>query len=50
MSSKQFGFDKIFDNLILQRMNAMRKMIQSLVNYVIKYCFGTHVAIGKSWQ
>ena len=34
----QTEFEKIFDNP--KRMDASRKKIQSLISYVLKYCFG----------
>ena len=44
------GFEKIFDNLTFNLMDALRKMIQSLVDYVLNYSFRIHAILNKVWQ
>ena len=35
------GFKQVSDNLTVKHMDALRKQIQSLADYVLKYCFWT---------
>ena len=37
--ANQMGFEQVFDNLTLEHMDALRKQVQSLVDYVLKHCF-----------
>ena len=41
--ANQIGFEKVFDNLTFKHMGALRKQIQSLVDYVLNHCFWTFV-------
>ena len=33
------GIEQVFDNLTFKHMDALRKQIQSLVDYVLNHCF-----------
>ena len=33
-------FEQVFDNLTFNHIDALRKQIQSLVDYVLNHCFG----------
>ena len=37
------GFEQVFDNLTVMRMDALRNQIQSLVDYVLSHCFWTYM-------
>ena len=37
--ANQMGFEQVFDNLTFKRIIALRKKIQSVVNYLFNYCF-----------
>ena len=39
------GFEQVFDNLTSNHMEALRKQIQSLVDYVLNFCFWTYAMI-----
>ena len=39
-TANQMGFEQVFDNLTFKRMAALRKKIQSAVDYFSNYCFG----------
>ena len=41
------GIEQVFDNLTYRHMDALRKQIQSLVNYVLNHCFWTHAMLSK---
>ena len=41
--ANQMGFEQVFDNLTLELMDAFKKQIQSLVDYVLNHCFSTYV-------
>ena len=41
------GFEQLFDNLTFMHMDALRKQIQSLVDYVLSNCFWTHSVLSK---
>ena len=41
------GFEQIFDNL--KHMDALRKQIQSLVDYVLNRGFWTYEILNKFW-
>ena len=41
------GFEQFFDNLTVKHMDALRKQIQSLVDYVLNHCFGTYAMLSK---
>ena len=36
------GFKQIFDNLTVKHMDALRKQIQPLANFVLNHCFWTY--------
>ena len=40
-------FEQVFDNLTFNRVDALRKQIQSLVDYVLNYCFSIHAMLSK---
>ena len=35
------GFKQVFDSLTVKRMDALRKQIQSLADFVLNHCFWT---------
>ena len=41
------GFEQVCDNLAVKHMDALRKQIQSVVNYVLKHCFQTSEMLRK---
>ena len=41
------GFEQGFDNLTVKHMDALRKKIQSFVDYVVNHCFWTHAKLSK---
>ena len=41
------GFEQVFDNLSVQLMDALRKQIQSLIDYVLNRCFWILAMISK---
>ena len=43
-------FDQVFDDLTFKHMNALKKQIQSLVDYVLNHCFWTYVMLSKFLQ
>ena len=36
------GFKQVFDNLTVKHMDALRKQIQSLTDFVLNHCFWTY--------
>ena len=40
--ANQLGFKQVFDNLTVKYMDALRKQIQSLADYVLNHCFWTY--------
>ena len=36
------GFEQVFDNPTFNHMDALRKQIQSLVDYALSHCFFLH--------
>ena len=38
--ANQVGFKQVFDNLTVKHIDALRKKIQSLADYVLNHCFG----------
>ena len=40
-------FEQVFDNLTFKRIDALRKQIQSLVDYVLHYCFHIYEMLNK---
>ena len=40
-------FEQVFDNLTFNHMDALMKKIQSLVNYVLNYCFWAYAMLSK---
>ena len=45
--ANQVGFKQVFDNLTVKHMDALRKQIQSLANYVLNNCFWTYAMLRK---
>ena len=41
------GFEQVFENLTFEHMDALRKLIQSLIDYVLNYCFWTYAMLSK---
>ena len=41
------GFEQVFDNLTLKHLDALRKQIQSLVDYALNHCFWTYAMLSK---
>ena len=41
------GFKQVFDNLTVKHMDALRKQIQSLADYVLNHCFSTYGMLGN---
>ena len=41
--ANQVGFKQVFDNLAVKHIDALRKQIQSLADYVLNHCFWTYV-------
>ena len=39
------GFKQVFDDLIVKHLNALRKQIQFLANYVLNRCFWTYATL-----
>ena len=37
---EQSGFKQVFDSLTVKHMDALRKQIQSLADFVLNHCFG----------
>ena len=48
--ANQIGFEQFFDNLTFKHMDALRKQIQSLVDFVLSNCFWTGPMLSKFWQ
>ena len=40
-------FKQVFDNLTVKHMDALRKQIQSLADYVLNHCFWTYAMLGN---
>ena len=38
--TNQMGCEQVFDNLVFERTDALRKQIHFVINYVQNYCFG----------
>ena len=41
------GFEQVLDNLTFKHMDALKKQIQSLVDYVWNHCFWTYEMLSK---
>ena len=41
------GFTQVFDNLTVKHMDALRKQIQSLADFVLNHCFWTYAMLGN---
>ena len=41
------GFEQVFDNVTFKYMDALRKQIQSLVEYVWNHCFWIYAMLSK---
>ena len=41
------GFTQVFDNLTVKHMDALRKQIQSLADFVLNHCFWTFAMFGN---
>ena len=39
------GFKKVLDSLTVKHLDALRKQIQSLVDYVLNHCFRTYAML-----
>ena len=39
------GFKQVFDNLTVKHMDALRKQIQSLADFVLSHCFWTYAML-----
>ena len=39
------GFEQVFENLTVKHMNALRKQIRCLGNYVLNHCFWTYAML-----
>ena len=39
------GFKQVFDNLTVKHIDALRKKIQSLADYVLNLCFWTYAML-----
>ena len=42
------GFEQAFDNLTFKHMDALRKEIQFLVDYLLNHCFWAYAMLSKS--
>ena len=40
------GFKQVFDSLTVKHMDALRKQIQSLTDFVLNHCFGPMQCLG----
>ena len=40
-------FKKVFDNLTVKHMDALRKQIHALSNFVLNHCFWTYVILSN---
>ena len=45
--ANQMGFKQVFDYLTVRHMNALRKQIQSLVDFVVNHCFWAYAVFGN---
>ena len=45
--ANQVGFKYGFDNLTVKHMDALRKQIQSLADYVLNHCLWTYAMLKK---
>ena len=43
--AKQVRFKQVFDNLTVKHMDALRKQIQSLADFVLNHCFWTYAML-----
>ena len=43
--ASQVGFKQVFDNLTVKHMDALRKQIQSLADFVLNRCFWTYAML-----
>ena len=41
------GFEQVLDNLTFKHIDALRKQIQSLNDYVLNYCFWAYAMLSK---
>ena len=41
------GCKQVFDNLTVKHMDALRKQIQTLVDFVLDHCFWTYAMLGN---
>ena len=39
------GFKQVFDNLTIKHMDALRKQIQSLADFLLNHCFLTYAML-----
>ena len=43
-------YSRVFDNLTVKYMDALRKQIQSLADFVLNHCFWTYAMLRKFWE
>ena len=43
--ANQVGFKQVFDSLTVKHMDALRKQIQSLSDFVLNHCFWTYAML-----
>ena len=41
------GFTQVFDIITVKHMDALRKQIQSLADFVLNHCFWTYAMLGN---
>ena len=41
------GFTQVFDNVTVKHMDALRKRVQSLADFVLNHCFWTYAILGN---
>ena len=45
--ANQMRFEQVFDNVTCKHMDALRKQIQSLIDYFLSYCFRAYAMLSK---
>ena len=45
--ANQVGFEQVFNNLTFKHMDALRKQIQSLADYILNHCFWIYAMLTK---
>ena len=41
------GFEQVFFNLTFKQMDDLKEKVQSLIDYVLNYCFWIHAILSK---